>query len=90
MKTICITRLFGLLCVLTSMTSNTDNFNAKTTIKNFSDIYNTKLNELPYCETIQDVFIHLDINESREIQKYITKILMRSKTFDKYKFNNSF
>ena len=90
MKTICVTRLFGLLCGLTSMTSITDNFNTETTIKNLSDICDTKLNELPYWETIQDVFIHLDINELRDIQKYIAKALMRSKMFDKYKFNNAF
>ena len=34
MKTICVTRLFGLLCGLTSMTSITDNFNTEATIKN--------------------------------------------------------
>ena len=89
-KTICVTRLFGLLCGLTSMTSITDNFNTEYAIKNFSDICNTKLNELPYWETIQDVFINLDINELRNIQKYIVKALMRSKMFDKYKFNNAF
>ena len=90
MKTICVTRLFGLLCGLTSMTSITDNFNNEATIKNLSDICNTKLNELPYWETIQDVFIHLNINKLRDIQKYIVKALMRSKMFDKYKFNNAF
>ena len=34
MKTICVTRLFGLLCGLTSMISITDNFNTEATIKN--------------------------------------------------------
>ena len=90
MKTICVTGQFGLLCGFTFMTSITDNFNTEATIKNLPDICNTKLNELPYWETIQDVFIHLDINELRDIQKYITKALMRSKMFDKYKFNNAF
>ncbi len=90
MKTICVTRLFGLLCGLTSMTSITDNFNTEAMIKKLSDICNIKLNELPYWETIQDVFIHLDINELRDIKKYIVKALMRSKMFDKYKFNNAF
>ena len=33
MKTICVTRLFGLLCGLTSMTSITDNFNTEATIE---------------------------------------------------------
>lgn len=90
MKTICVTRLFELLCGLTSMTSITDNFNTGATIKNFSDICNTKLNELPYWETIQDVFINLNINELRNIQKYIVKALLRSKMFNKYRYNNTF
>ena len=82
MKTICVTRLFGLLCGLTSMISITDNFNIEATIKNLSDICNTKLNELPYWETIQDVFIHLDINELRDIQKYFS---YESKAYSKRK-----
>lgn len=90
MKTICVTRLFGLLCGLTSMTSITDNFNTEATIKNFSNICNTKLSELPYWETIQDVFINLNINELRNIQKYIVKALLRSKMFDRYRYNNAF
>ena len=85
MKTICVTRLFGLLCDLTSMISITDNFNIEATIKNLSDICNTKLNELPYWETIQDVFIHLDINELRDIQKYFS---YESKAYSKKKFKN--
>ena len=64
MKTICVTRLFGLLCGLTSL----------------NDI-NT---------AIQDIFIKMDINELRDIQKYIVKSLLQSKMFDKYKFNGSF
>lgn len=90
MKTICVTRLFGLLCGLTSMTSITDNFNTDNAINNFSDICNTKLSELPYWETIQDVFINVNISELRNIQKYIVKALIRSKMFDRYKFNKAF
>lgn len=90
MKTICITRLFGLCCGLTSMTEATEKFNTDECIKNFELICNEKLDELPYWETIQDVFINLKITELREIQKYIVKTLMRSKMFDKYKFNNCF
>lgn len=90
MKTICVTRLFGLLCGLTSMTSITDNFNTDDAINNFSDICNTKLSELPYWETIQDVFININISELRNIQKYIVKALIRSKMFDRYKFNKAF
>ena len=86
MKTICVTRLFGLLCGLTSMTDITNKFNSEIVIKNLSQICNQNLEELPHWETIQDVFINIDINELRNICKYIVKALLRSKMFDKYKF----
>ena len=90
MKTICVTRLFGLLCGLTSMTEITSNFNTDTCIKNISNISGQSLYELPYWETIQDVFIHIKTEELREIQKYIVKTLIRSKMFDKYRFDGAF
>ena len=90
MKTICVTRLFGLLCGLTSMTEITNNFNSDVCIKNISNISGQKLDELPYWETIQDVFINIKTNELREIQKYIVKTLIRSKMFDRYRFNGAF
>lgn len=49
MKTICVTRLFGLLCGLTTMTDiSSDKFNSENCIKNLSKICNQNLEELPY------------------------------------------
>lgn len=91
MKTICVTRLFGLLCGLTTMTDiSSDDFNTDNCIKNLSKICGQNLEEIPYWETIQDVFININTNELRDIQKYIVKTLIRSKMFDKYRFNGSF
>ena len=91
MKVICITRLFGLICGLTSLSNiSSDEFNTDACIKNISAICNTELFELPYWETIQDVFMNMKISELKEIQKYIVKTLLRSKMFDKYKFEGSF
>lgn len=91
MKTICVTRLFGLICGLTSLSNiSSDEFNTEICIKNISNICNTKLSELPYWETIQDVFINIKISELKDIQKYIVKTLLRSKMFDKYKFEGAF
>lgn len=91
MKVICVTRLFGLICGLTSLsTISSDEFNTDICIKNLSSICNTNLTELPYWETIQDVFVNMKIDELREIQKYIVKTLIRSKMFDKYRFNGAF
>lgn len=91
MKTICVTRLFGLLCGLTTMTDiSSDDFNSDNCIKNLSKICKQDLEELPYWETIQDVFINISTDELRNIQKYIVKALIRSKMFDKYRFNGCF
>lgn len=91
MKTICVTRLFGLLCGLTTMTDiSSDDFNTNDCIKNLSKICEQHLEEIPYWETIQDVFINIKTDELRDIQKYIVKALIRSKMFDKYRFNGSF
>jgi hypothetical protein len=91
MKTICVTRLFGLLCGLTTMTDiSSDDFNSDSCIKNLSKICKQDLEELPYWETIQDVFININTDKLRNIQKYIVKALIRSKMFDKYRFNGCF
>ena len=91
MKTICVTRLFGLLCGLTTMTDISSNdFNSDNCIKNLSNICKQDLEELPYWETIQDVFMNIKTEELRNIQKYIVKALIRSKMFDKYRFNGCF
>lgn len=91
MKTICVTRLFGLICGLTSLSNiSSDEFDTDVCIKNISSICNTHLTELPYWETIQDVFINMKLSELKDIQKYIVKTLIRSKMFDKYRFNGAF
>ena len=91
MKTICVTRLFGLICGLTSLSNiSSDDFNTDMCIKNMSNICNTQLTELPYWETIQDVFMNIKLSELKDIQKYIVKTLIRSKMFDKYRFNGEF
>ena len=91
MKTICVTRLFGLICGLTSLSNiSSDEFNTDACIKNISIICNTRLTELPYWETIQDVFMNIKLSELKDIQKYIVKTLLRSKMFDKYKFEGAF
>lgn len=85
MKVICVTRLFGLICGLTSLSNiSSDEFNTEVCINSISTICNTKLSELPYLETIQDVFINIKLSELKDIQKYIVKTLIHSKMFDKY------
>lgn len=91
MKTICVTRLFALLCGIISMTEiSSDKFNTEECINNLSKVSGKNLEELPYWETIQDVFFNMKIEELRKIQKYIVIALLRSKMFDKYKYDGYF
>ena len=90
MKVICVTRLFGLLCGIATMNSMTNKFNNDITIENLAKITNTKLDDLPHYDTINDVFENLDINELRKIQKYIVYALIRSKMFDKFRYKGKF
>lgn len=90
MKSICVTRLFALLCGITSMNSLTNKFNNENTIYNLSKIINEELNDLPHYDTINDIFDDLNIDELRKIQKYISYSLIRSKMFDKFRYNGKF
>lgn len=90
MKTICVTRLFGLLCGISSMNALTNKFNNDYTINNLSKIINENLSDLPHYDTINDVFDDLKIDELRKIQKYIVNSLIRSKMFDKFRYNGKF
>lgn len=90
MKSICITRLFALLCGITTMNSLTNKFNNEFAISNLSKIIDENLSDLPHYDTINDVFDDLDIQELRNIQKYIANALIRSKMFDKFRYNAKF
>ena len=89
-KTLILTKLFALLCGITSMNEINSNFNKETAIDNLSKICNQELDEVPDWQTIQDVIEELSIDEIRNIRKYMVKALIRSKMFDKYKYNDAF
>lgn len=90
MKTIVMTRLFALICGITTMNEMTDKFNTEETIKNLSSICDQDLVEIPNWQTIQDVLEELSIEEIENIRKYIVVALIRSKMFDKYRYSGYF
>lgn len=90
MKVICITRLFALLCGITTMNSLTNKLNNDLTIETLAKITNSKIDDLPHYDTINDVFDDLNIEELRKIQKYIVYTLIRSKMFDKFRYHGKF
>ena len=89
-RTLILTRIFALLCGITSMNEMNTSFNTELTINNLSNICNENLTEVPDWQTIQDVIEQLDIEEIRNIRKYMVKALIRSKMFDKYRYNGTF
>lgn len=87
MRTIIMTRLFALLCGITTMTNINSEFKTEDAISNLSKICNQELKEIPDWQTIQDVIENLNYNEIHEIRKYMFKTLLRSKMFDRFKHN---
>ena len=86
-RTIIMTRLFALLCGITTMTDINNKFNKEEAIKNLSIICEDNLKEIPDWQTIQDVIEELDYNEINDIRKYMFKALLRSKMFDRFRYN---
>ena len=72
------------------MNSLTNKFNNLNTINKLSKIINEDLSDLPHYNTINNVFDDLNIDELRRIQKYIVNTLIRSKMFDKFRYNGKF
>ena len=87
MKTIIMTRLLALLCGLTTMSDINKKFNTEEAIKNLSIICDQNLKEIPDWQTIQDVIEQLEYSEIDNIRKYIFKALLRSKMFDRFRYN---
>lgn len=87
MRAIVMTRLFALICGITSMNDMTNQFNTTEAIKNLSSICGQELKEVPHWQTIQDVIEDLDINEIQDIRKTLVNGLIKSKMFDKYRYN---
>ena len=56
MKVIFIVRLMALMCEIKSMHELTREFNTEEAIKNIAQICGLELEEIPHCDTINDVF----------------------------------
>lgn len=56
MKVIFMVRLLALMCEIKSMHGLTRELNTKEAIKNIAQICGIELEEIPHCDTINDVF----------------------------------
>ena len=84
MKVIFIVRLLGLMCSIKSMNEMTSEFNTKQAIENIGKICGLELEEIPHCDTINDIFEKIKIEEIEEIRKYLIVKLIRGKIINKF------
>ena len=84
MKVIFMVRLLGLMCAIKSMNEMTSEFNKEEAIENIAKICGLELDEIPHCDTINDVFKNVKVEEIEEIRKYMITKLIRGKIIKKF------
>ena len=85
MKVIFMVRLLALMCEIKSMHGLTRELNTEEAIKNIAQICGLELDEIPHCDTINDVFKNIKIEEIEKIRKYMIVKMIRNKMLEKYK-----
>lgn len=83
MKVIFIVRLLALMCEIKTMHEMTREFNTQEAIENMAHICGVELDEIPHCDTINDVFKNIEVSEIEKNKKiYISRCKRtRNKTF---------
>lgn len=90
MKVIFIVRLLALMCEIKSMHELTRELNTEEAIKNIAQICGLELEEIPHCDTINDVFKNVKIEEIEKIRKYMITRMIRCKMLEKYKIRGQY
>jgi len=90
MKVIFMVRLLALMCEIKSMQEITREFNTEEAIENIATICGLTLDEIPHCDTINDVFRNVNVNEIEEIRKYMIVKMIRNKMLSKYKIRGQY
>ena len=90
MKVIFIVRLMGLMSSIKSMHELTEEFNTEEAISNIAQICGLELDEIPHCDTINDIFEQVNIEEIESIIKYMINRMIRNKMFDRFKIRDKY
>ena len=90
MKVIFIVRLMGLMCGMKSMQGMTRELNTEEAIQNIAKVCGLELEEIPHCDTINDVFEKVKVEEIEKIRKYMITKLIRGKMIQKYKIRDKY
>ena len=89
-KVIFIVRLMGLMCEIKSMQGLTREINTKEAIENIAKICGLRLDEIPHCDTINNVFEKVKIEELEKIRKYMINKMIRNKMLERYKIRDKY
>lgn len=90
MKVIFMVRLLALMSEIKSMHELTREFNTEEAIQNIAQICRLELDEIPHCDTINDVFKNVKIEEIEKIRKYMIVKMIRNKMLEKYKIRGQY
>ena len=90
MKVIFMVRLLALMSEIKSMHELTREFNTEEAIQNIAQICGLELDEIPHCDTINDVFKNVKIEEIEKIRKYMIVKMIRNKMLEKYKIRGQY
>lgn len=90
MKVIFMVRLMGLMCEIKSMHGLTREFNTEEAIQNIANICGLKLEEIPHCDTINNVFENVKVEEIEKIRKYMINKMIRGKMLERYKIRDKY
>ncbi len=90
MKVIFVVRLVGLLISMKSMHEMTRTLNTDAAIKNIAQICKVEIQEIPHCDTMNNVFKKIKIEELEEINKYLIQRIISSKMGEKYLIRNRY
>ena len=90
MRVIFIVRLMGLMCEIKTMHELTREFNTKEVINNIAKVCGVELEEIPHCDTINEVFKNVKVEEIEEIRKYMIVKMIRNKMLDRFKIRGKY
>ena len=90
MKVIFMVRLLALMCEIKSMQEITRGFNTEEAIVNIAQICGLTLDEIPHCDTINDVFKNVKVSEIEEIRKYMINKMIRNKVLKRFKIRGQY
>lgn len=89
-KVIFIVRLLALMCEIKTMHEISRELDTQEAIENIAHICGLELEEIPHCDTINDVFKNIEVREIEEIIKYMIIKMIRNKMFEKYKIRGQY